>query len=229
MINNFESQGYCLINSSHLRDRMAEIKFVFEKNYLSKFTEDPIFNRQIIKLLTNDVLVKSFYLSDEIINEIKKTGIRYPISAGPIVSHYTGRDLTGGGYGLGFHQDYPSMAGSKNSVIVWSSIYDTNPNTHGISVVPSSHKSGLHPGAQTDKGYLVDRVDQSNARFIHLRAGDILLMSSYLLHATYINPEAKAPKLSLSARFDDFESQEWQKRGYISAYSTAVDRNAYLK
>lgn len=229
MSNNFESQGYCLISSSHLRNQMAGIQSIFEKSYLTKFSENLIFNRQIIKLLTNDVSVKSFFLSNEIINSVKDTGLRYPISSGPLVSHYTGQDLTGGGYGLGFHQDYPSMAGSKNSVIVWSSVYDTNPDTHGISVVPSSHNSGLHSGVQTERGYLVDGVDESSVKFIHLQAGDILIMSAYLLHATYINPAATKPKLSLSARFDDFECPDWQKRGYISAYSTTVDRDAYLK
>ena len=229
MLNNFESQGYCLISSSYLVEQMAKIRSIFESSYLTKFNEDPIFNRQIIKLLTNDLLVKSFFLSDEIINSVKNAGLRYPISSGPLVSHYTGKDLTGGGYGLGFHQDYPSMAGSKNSVIVWSSIYDTNPDTHGISVVPASHKIGLHPGTQTERGYLVGQVDESSVKFIHIQAGDILIMSAYLLHATYINPVATKPKLSLSARFDDFESKEWQKRGYISAYSTMVDRDAYLK
>lgn len=227
LMNSFEKNGYAIFDANK---KFMATKFInLFSEYRDKFTDNAAVNRNIIRLFANEPLVRSFFNDDYLIELIRKLGIKHPIFCGPVVTHFTSNDLTGSGFGLPYHQDYPSMGGSKNSIIVWTSLYDTDESTHGISVVPKSHLNGLLPGEQTNAGYLVSEKVSTQATQLKIKAGEILVMSSFLVHSTFVNPNTEKEKLSLSARFDDFNDEKWEKRGFITAYSTSVDRNVYLK
>ena len=226
-MNSFDKNGYAIFDADK-KFMAIKLRNLFSE-YRNKFTDDIAVNRNIVKLFANEPLVRSFFNEEYLIGLIGKLGIKHPIFCGPVVTHYTSNDLTGSGYGLPYHQDYPSMGGSKNSIIVWTSLYDTDERTHGIYVVPKSHLAGLLPGEHTNAGYLVSEKVSNQATQLKIKAGEILVMSCYLVHSTFVNPNAENEKLSLSARFDDFDDEEWEKRGFVTSYSTSVDRNAYLK
>ena len=155
--------------------------------------------------------------------------IKHPVHTGPIVSHYTCNDQTGEGYGLEFHQDWPSMGTSSKSIICWINIKDTNSTTHGLSVIPQSltNTKYLLPGEQTDKGYIVKKEFCANAINLDIEAGCLVLMSPWLVHKTFVNPSSSDYKLSLSARFDDLECESWSDRNFVSAYYTSVNREIW--
>jgi len=154
-------------------------------------------------------------------------GIKEPVQTGPVVTHYTANDLTGGNYGLPYHQDWPSMGTSSKGVIAWTSITDTTTDTPGLTILPGSHLTGLWPGEQTDTGYILGEQEFDTALDIEVNAGKILLMSPYLVHKTRLAIGDAKWKLSLSCRFDDLACPMWDRRNYISAYRTVVDRSAY--
>lgn len=52
-------------------------------------------------------------------------------------------------------------------------------------------------------------------------------MSPWLVHKTFVNPQAYDYKLSLSARFDDLECESWSDRNFVSAYYTSVNREVW--
>jgi hypothetical protein len=86
---------------------------------------------------------------------------------------------------------------------------------------------GLWPGEQTDSGYVLDDQEIDDALDIEVEAGQVLLMSPFLVHRTRTSDQA-GWKLSLSCRFDDFACEVWNRRNFVSAYRTAVDRTVYL-
>ena len=200
----------------------------FLSRHASRFKSDPTRNRNIIKLFAEDIDVKRFFCGsnfDEILRNY--LGIKEPIQTGPIVTHYTANDLTGGNYGLPYHQDWPSMGTSSKGVIAWTSITDATIDAPGLSILPGSHLNGLWPGEQTDTGYVLSEQKFDSALDVEVNTGQILLMSPYLVHKTRMASSGGKWKLSLSCRFDDLACPAWNQRNYISAYRTVVDRSTY--
>jgi len=225
-LNQWLQYGFLVIDSQEIN--IDDLAALFEKEYKSKFTADTYLNRNLLKCFTNEPLVKRLFLETTIFHQLSLIGIKHPINTSPIVSHYTSSDLTGGGFGLKLHQDWPSMATSNNGAICWISLFDTGPKTHGITIVPGSHLNGCLPGNQTDFGYLVE----DNFPFklnLEVKKGCYLFMHPWLVHGTFINPLCNESdyKLSLSTRFDDFECPEWANRSFRNAYSITVDRKLW--
>lgn len=120
------------------------------------------------------------------------------------------------------------MGTSSRGVIVWTSLQDVGPQTHGLSVVPGSHRHGLLPGKQTSVGYVLDETCLDDSLDLYVTAGQLVLMSPFLAHRTRFNPSSTEWKLSLSVRFDDLTCERWSDRGFVSAYKMTVDRSTYL-
>lgn len=226
---NIAEQGFALIEADGASNHMFMLKEKFKTRYASRFRDNPIRNRNIIKLFAEDLDVKRFFCSLQIERILTDYSMMAePVQIGPIVTHYTAGDLTGNNYGLPYHQDWPSMGTSAKAVIVWTSITDVEENGPGLRIIPQSHLAGLWPGDQTDNGYLLQQQEITGHLDISIKAGQILLMSPYLVHKTRTS-SSDGWKLSLSCRFDDLSSDDWNNRNYINAYRTTIDRTAYLK
>ena len=159
----------------------------------------------------------------------KEVGLSNPILSGPCVTHYTSNNLIGNSFGLPYHQDYPSMASSINSIIIWFNLYDSSPDEHSIEVVTGSHNQGIISGKHTSYGYVVNETKYPNSKILTIPSGSILVMSSFLLHRTHINNTTNLHKMSLSKRIDDLNCVVWKRNKYINAYSTEVDRKLFEK
>lgn len=68
----------------------------------------------------------------------------------------------------------------------------------------------------------------NNEEILTIKTSQILFMSSFLPHKTYVNPNTSKSKISLSRRVDDFGCKEWSKRDFVNAYGNQVDRQLYL-
>lgn len=224
----FPRDGYAVIELPGARDAMRKLCEKFQMRFAARFTDNATHNRNLIKLFAEDIEVKQFFAAAGIVDVLTRVlGIVEPVHTGPIVTHYTANDRTGGNYGLPYHQDYPSMGTSTRGVVVWTSLTAVGPGTPGLRIVPGSHAQGLWPGDQTDFGYVLLQQDIAGHLDLAVEAGQIVLMSPYLVHKTRTAQEG-GWKLSLSCRFDDLACEQWQRRGYVSSYRTAVDRSVYL-
>lgn len=224
----FHDAGYLILESADLRQRMGKIADKFLAQYASRFTDDASRNRNLIKLLAENIELKRFFCSDDIVAALtQQLGFLEPVQTGPIVTHYTASDVTGNNYGLPYHQDWPSMGTSTKGVIVWTSISPVGKQGPGLRIVPGSQSLGLWAGSQTDVGYVLEQQEIDGYLDIEVQPGQILVMSPYLVHRTRTS-SAGGWKLSLSCRFDDLECASWDRRNFVSAYKTAVDRNTYL-
>lgn len=224
----FQRLGYEIVAMPESQKLIQAVRRKFETRVLEKFGEQPTRNRNLIKLLAEDIDVKRFFCSPEIVSALKdRIGISEAVQTGPIVTHYTASNTTGNNYGLPYHQDWPSMGTSANGVIAWTSITDIGKTGPGLRLVPGSHLLGLWPGEQTDTGYVLHQQEIESHLDVEIEAGHVLFMSPFLVHRTRTSPSPDW-KLSLSCRFDDFACEAWDRRNFVSAYKTAVDRQAYL-
>lgn len=217
--------GYVVIDAGVKHEELSQL---FTDRYLTKFTADAEKNRNLLKIFANDISLRTVILSEQVLLFLQHLQ-SYPVMTGPVVTHWTSTDHTGGHYALPYHQDWPSMGTSSKSVICWITLHDVDDSTHGISVIPGSHKYGVAKGAQTENGYLVEVPDERSGVRLHVRAGQALFMSAWLIHKTHLHPGCADTdyKLSLSLRFDDLEDDFWSRRGFVSAYQTTVDRSIW--
>lgn len=224
----FHRLGFEIIAAPGSRALIQAVRRKFETRVATRFGEEPVRNRNLIKLLAEDIDVKRFFCAPALVSAMKnRLKISDPVQTGPIVTHYTSSNMTGNNYGLPYHQDWPSMGTSDNGVIAWTSITDVSRDGPGLRIVPGSHVRGLWPGDQTDMGYVLHQQEIQNYQDVEIEAGHILFMSPFLVHRTRTSSSSDW-KLSLSCRFDDFECREWDRRNFVSAYKTAVDRQIYL-
>lgn len=227
---NFFNDGFIIIESENIKKRIIELKNEFKK-FKGLFGNDKLKNRNILKRFSDSFCVSRIFSSNYIHLILNKhLNIKHPVFCGPIFSHYTSYDKTGDGYALPYHQDWPSMASSKNSLIMWFSLNDCSKDSHSIAILRGKHNEGLLPGKQDKNGYEINITDDllETEEVLTIKAGQILFMSSLLPHKTFINKNSKISKISLSRRIDDFNCKEWGKRNYINAYHNKVDRNLFL-
>ena len=207
---------------------MADLKSRFEFNFQRRFSDEPEANRNLIKRFTDSIELASLFAAPELVDLVRGLGVNAPVYCGPIVSHYTHSDLTGNSYGLPWHQDYPSMASSSRALIAWVSVNDCSAETHSIEVAPGRHMEGLLAGQQNAAGYILAHQEFANSRVLDIRAGDVLILSPYLPHRTFVNTASSGYKLSFSRRFDDLECPTWPARKFANAYGINVNRELYL-
>jgi hypothetical protein len=223
----FLRDGYVVAHSQALQDLVYEVKSAFETKFYSRFGGDPSTNRNLIKRFADSVELASLFASCELLALVRGLGVASPVYCGPVVSHYTHSDLTGNSYGLPWHQDFPSMASSSNAAIVWISVNACSEKTHSIEVAPGHHTQGLLLGVQKDNGYILTDQAFADSRVLDIAVGDVLLLSPYLPHRTFVNPSSNAYKLSFSRRFDDLECPHWPEQKFANAYGVCIDRTMY--
>lgn len=224
--------GYIILSLPSVTESVQRLSEIFFTDFITKFTDNTLANRNIIKRFADLPETRNLFSSHLLIDVIRnQLGLEYPVFCGPTVTHYTSLDLTGGGYSLPYHQDYPSMASSANSIILWITLTPSSPSSHGIELLPGSHRHHVLPGNQTERGFVTTQeVNEGFESFIpNVNVGEVLAMSPFLVHRTYLNPEFQGRKLSISQRFDDFKNKEWAEKGYNNAYQVTVDRELYRK
>ena len=226
----YNRDGFTVIESQEF---ISKINFLInEFNKFEKlFNENNFKNRNILKRFADNCLVNNFFSSSYLLTILKQYfGFDIPVFCGPTVSHYTSNNKVGKGYGLPYHQDWPSMASSKSSLIIWVPLKNCDKNTHSLSFLKGLHQKGLLPGNQSDNGYQIQITNDMliQEEILTIKTGQILFMSSFLPHKTYVNPNISESKISLSRRVDDFGCKEWSERDFVNAYGNQVDRHLYL-
>lgn len=221
----FENNGFVAFDGPKYYPKFADMLAVFKSKYLLDHDSAETVRRRITLFAQSPEVQAYLSLMSQIIKQLDID----PVYCGPAVTHYTSNNSIGNSFGLGWHQDYPSMASSKRSVILWTSLTASSSSTHGMEVIPGSHKEGLLKGSQTEQGYYLDLTakQQESAKVLELENGGICIFSSFLAHRTFVNSEFKQEKISFSQRFDDIGDQNWAAMGYPNAYKITVDRELY--
>lgn len=120
----FDAIGYTVIHQSELIQKVSDAKALFLTEFIPKMSREfPQTNRELIKRFSDHPMVGSLFLTNPFLSILQEF-LNVPVKCGPTVSHYTSNDTTGNGYGLPFHQDYPSMGSSESSVIGWLNLVD---------------------------------------------------------------------------------------------------------
>jgi hypothetical protein len=140
-----------------------------------------------------------------------------------------------------WHQDYPYVQDSEDGLVYWAPLHDCGEEEGCLWVAPGSHKLGLLPLRRVDPSagtpvLAFELADPGVAdRFprvrVPVRAGDVLVFSTLLLHAGGAN-RCGRPRWTLQIRHGNFEHPRAVGRGWPSArvekVSFAVSHPGYV-
>lgn len=121
------------------------------------------------------------------------------------------------------HQDWRSIQGSLDSVVVWTPFSPAGPNNYPLEILPGSHRLGLLPSLEDAFGHRVAE-DLSNMPFLALDVapGDAVIMSQLLVHRTG-ERGGSGVRAAASFRFNNITEPSFIARNYPNPYIYKAD------
>lgn len=136
-----------------------------------------------------------------------------------------------GYFGLIPHQDFPSVQGSLDGLVVWLPLVDVDRDNYPLEVIPGSHLAGLLPAKENSNS----TWEISDARYgveayvpVEVNVGDVVFMSLFTVHRSSPRGDAGRLRLALSTRFDNADEGTFVDRCYPTAYVRTVHREQYV-
>ncbi len=159
-------------------------------------------------------------LDERIVSALKDLGLAFPnISTRPVLYFNAERLAKKEVYWrLDVHQDWRSMQGSLDSVVVWLPLIDIDKNLGALEVYPGSHKWGLLEAKMVDGyGHLKSRLDKAKLVSMEVERGDALFFSSLLVHQSGTNV-SKSIRWSCHFRYNNLLDPTFIERGFPHPY-----------
>lgn len=123
---------------------------------------------------------------------------------------------------LSLHQDWRSMQGSLDSVVLWLPLVDIDRDLGALEVLPGSHRRGLVPADLKD-GYghisaeAQAEIDPADLISVEVKRGDALFFSTFLLHQSGTNVSDRL-RWSCHFRYNNLAEPSFVERGYPHPY-----------
>ena len=197
------------------------------RHHLEKEVQgDPDRYISILRAFSRSLTVFQLFESKAILSFLSSINLeQLSIPTQPVV-HISCKSLTtkSGYFGFEAHQDWPSIVGSLNSVIVWIPLTKITQDDNPLQVIPRSHLKGIIPGTLEDNVLTIDAKDDE---FVDLLCapGDVVVMSTFCVHRTA--PNRSGFRIATSLRFNDLSEDNFAKRNFTCAYSRSVNRTLY--
>ena len=137
-----------------------------------------------------------------------------------------------GYFGLVPHQDYPSVQGSLDGVVVWMPLVDVDRDNYPLEVIPGSHLfGGILPSIEnSDSTWEVTDPRCRDEDYVpaEVTVGDVIFMSGFTVHRSSKKGTRGRLRLAMSPRFDNAREPTFVERCYPSAYTRSVHREQYF-
>ncbi|HMH32109.1 MAG TPA: phytanoyl-CoA dioxygenase family protein [Puia sp.] len=158
-------------------------------------------------------------LDERIVNKLKEFGLDFPVISTRPVMYFNKFNLakTEEFYKVPPHQDWRSMQGSLNSMVVWVPLADVSEDLGALKIVPGSHLHGLIESKENAWFRQIDQVEQADFISVEVEAGDALFFSSFLIHSSGNNIKDKI-RWSCHFRYNDLNEETFIQRGYPHPY-----------
>lgn len=160
-------------------------------------------------------------LDTKIVELLKKMGLKTPIVSTRPVLYFNHPKLAKQKvfHTVDAHQDWRSMQGSLNSVVIWIPLVDINKELGALEVLPKSHLDGLRTD-HIENGFgmvVLSEAEKEKLISVELNAGDALLFSSFLIHQSGDNI-TNNPRWSCHFRYNDLEDSSFIQRKFAHPY-----------
>jgi Phytanoyl-CoA dioxygenase (PhyH) len=112
-----------------------------------------------------------------------------------------------------WHQDYPVIQDSEDALVYWLPLRDVGLQEGCLTIAPQSHKLGVLPQYwHSEQGEVSatipnrELLSQFTCMRVPVRAGDVLVFNTLLLHASGVNRSDRI-RWTLQVRHGNFENQ----------------------
>ena len=159
-------------------------------------------------------------LDERIVAVLKELGLECPnVSTRPVMYFNSQRLAKKEVYWrLSVHQDWRSMQGSLDSMVVWLPLVDIDVALGALEVIPGSHKRGLLQAEMTDGyGHIEEPFEASDFLPVGVRKGDALFFSSFLIHQSGTNV-TDSIRWSCHFRYNNLGEASFVERGFPHPY-----------
>lgn len=212
----FEERNYLASTSNGKLNETA-----FNENMYRLFEEDIECLSNCGKQVQHLISLHSLSLKREIVDLLTSAGLTSPtISTRPVMFFNHPRLAKQKVFHtVDSHQDWRSMQGSLNSVVIWVPLVDIPKALGALEILPGSHLHGLRTD-HIEKGFgMVKLSDQENKDLVsvEVNVGDALLFSSFLIHQSGQNVTDR-PRWSCHFRYNDLDESTFIERKYAHPY-----------
>jgi len=184
--------------------------------------------RSYLRTFAKSVKVQSLFLAENILSVIKDLGVVEPSTPTTPVTHIVSEKLSDDGIekvATTSHQDWPSIQGSIDSLIVWIPLTNVNENTHPIQIIPGSHAEGLRECTAKSNVSQIELSIDEEIKYVDVvcNPGDVVIFSTFLIHRTKL--AGNSARIAVSNRFDNMFEKSFIERSFPCAYIRIIDRN----
>lgn len=173
------------------------------------------------KLAQYTVSLHKLSLCDEILGVLHDLGLELPTVSTRQVLHIMADSLRvqGGYHKTPAHQDWRSVQGSLDGIVVWVPFSDVGRDNYPLEVLPGSHRLGLLPSTDDPFGHKVADGVVDDKQFVPLKVskGDVVFLSTFTVHRTGAKGGQNI-RMSGSFRFNNAAEPTYIERNYPNPY-----------
>jgi len=159
--------------------------------------------------------------SPAIVATLEALGLAAPVVSTKPVCHFMTEALKipGGYLRVPPHQDWRSMQGSLDAVVLWISLVDIDADSYPVECLPGSHKWGLLNTVPHQATPMADDARVRDEDFVALypKRGDLVVFSGFLVHRTAERGDERV-RLSMSLRYNNAAEPHYVAHGYPTPY-----------
>lgn len=140
--------------------------------------------------------------------------------------------IPNGYFGFVPHQDFPSVQGSLDGVVVWLPLVDVGRDNYPLEIIPRSHYEGVLPAKENNSStWETDTSQYTEDDYlpVEVNVGDVVFMTLFTIHRSSQRGTAGQVRIALSTRFDNANEATFIDRCYPTAYIRTVQREQYFK
>ncbi len=156
-----------------------------------------------------------------VLDLVRELGIAHPaIATRPVIHIICDRLAVPGGYHrTPPHQDWRSVQGSLDSLVVWLPLVEIEPGFNTLEVIPGSHRWGLLETVKHPFGNVVaeGQYDEQDFVPVRMRPGDALAFSMFLVHRTG-GADRSGVRWAVSFRFNNMDEPSFITRNYPNPF-----------
>jgi hypothetical protein len=235
-----KEDGYLLLKNfldlSVLNDLKKEAELFFLKQFqnhisknIEKFEEKYMFElfEKNFETFQNcgkhiqhgSIKLHSLGINNKILDTLKECGLEYPAIATRPVLFFNHQKLAKDQvyYKTPPHQDWSSIRGSNDCMIVWIPLVDVDKSMGALRVVPKSHTNGNLMSNVVGGFGAVSKYSKEDFIDVPMNKGDILIFSSFLVHESG-DMDTDKIRWSCNFRYNNINDEDFIKRNYEFSY-----------
>ena len=244
-INAYRAQGYLLMKDFFPKNNIDEIRNKAKEIFLiqlkrkglvdSMDVSETEFEQALFKLFELDhsiivncgkhiqhlVSLHKLSMNEAIIDKMRSLGVSFPvISTRPVLYFNTPHLAKKEVYNkLTAHQDWRSMQGSLDSIVIWVPLVDIDISLGALEVVPGSHKQGLLESDLIDGYGKLENKKFEEMKFVpvNVNKGDALFFSAFLVHQSG-NNVTESIRWSCHFRYNNMYEPTFIERNFPHPY-----------